>query len=203
MKTPPHRRDHYSPILNHPITAGCEWSELPKIGTIRVAQRAGPNSAGKGHTGPNVIIIEFIIFVVSSGLFYSGRFREHLWAWAIAGAVATGSSLLFFYDLYEKLQAHPEAPARVVRVVQRVPVIQHVSQPPALSKPGNCRDDYPFFGRIFGREARWSLFGLRRRHGARRQGRQISSDGLDDAAVDAWASGTPPRGPGRPAGRCP
>ncbi len=99
-----------------------------------------------------MIIIEFIVFVVSSGLFYSGRFRHHMWAVAIAGGIATISSLLFFYDLYEKLQTRTEAPVKVVRQLVRVPVVQHVSQPPALSKPEDCRKDYPFFARIFGDE---------------------------------------------------
>ena len=104
-----------------------------------------------------MIVFEFIIFVVSSGLFYSPRFRHHIWAVVIAGAVATGSSLLFFYDLYEKMQAHPEAPVKVVRQLVRVPVIQHVSQPPSLSKPENCRDEYPFFARVFDREGTTEL----------------------------------------------
>lgn len=137
-----------------------------------------------------VIIIEFVIFVVSSGLFYSGRFRHHIWAVIIAGAIATGSSVLFFYDLYEKLQAHPEAPARVVRVVQRVPVVQHVSQPPALSKPGNCRDEYPFFARIFAREGTTELAFTVSADGTVREVKIVKSSGhdsLDDAAKECVA----------------
>ena len=99
-----------------------------------------------------MVVVEFVIFVVSSGLFCSGRFRHHLWAVLIAGAVATGSSLLFGYDLVERLLVHTEAPVKVVKQVVRVPVVQRVSQPPALSKPENCRDDYPFFARVFGDE---------------------------------------------------
>ena len=137
-----------------------------------------------------MIIIEFIIFVVSSGLFCSARFRHHIWAWAIAGAVATGSSLLFFYDLYEKMQAHPEAPARVVRVVQRVPVIQHVSQPPALSRPENCRDDYPFFARVLDREGTTELAFMVSADGTVRDVKVVKSsghEGLDDAATECVA----------------
>ncbi|MBL6852462.1 MAG: energy transducer TonB [Alphaproteobacteria bacterium] len=137
-----------------------------------------------------MIIIEFVIFVVSSGLFYSGRFRHHIWAVIIAGAIATGSSVLFFYDLYEKLQAHPEAPARVVRVVQRVPVVQHVSQPPALSKPGNCRDEYPFFARIFAREGTTELAFTVSADGTVREVKIVKSSGhdsLDDAAKECVA----------------
>jgi TonB family protein len=137
-----------------------------------------------------VFVIELIIFVISSGLFYSGRFRHHIWAVVIAGAIATGSSLLFFYDLYEKLQAHPQAPVRVVRVVQRVPVILHVSQPPALSKPENCRDDYPFFARVFGRKGTSELAFTVSADGTVRDikiAKSSGSSGLDDAAVDCVA----------------
>jgi len=131
-----------------------------------------------------VIIVEFVIFVVSSGLFYSGRFRDHLWAVLIAGAIATGSSLLFFYDVYEKLQVHTEATVKVVKV--RVPVVQHVSQPPALSKQENCRDDYPFFARVFGREGTTELAFTVSADGTVRDvkvAKSSGSDGLDDAAV--------------------
>jgi protein TonB len=137
-----------------------------------------------------VIIIEFIIFVVSSGLFYSGRFRHHIWAVVIAGAIATGSSVLFFYDLYEKLQAHPEAPIRIVKVERRVPVIQHVSQPPALSKPENCRDDYPFFARVFEREGTTELAFTVSVDGTVRDIKVAKSSGhgtLDDAAKECVA----------------
>jgi protein TonB len=142
------------------------------------------------QAGADVIVIEFVVFVVSSGLFYSGRFRHHLWAVVIAGAIATGSSILFFYDLYEKLEAHPEAPVRVVKQVVQVPVIRHVSQPPALSRPENCRDDYPFFGRIFGREGTTELAFTVSADGTVRDvkiARSSGSDGLDDAAVKCVA----------------
>jgi TonB family protein len=137
-----------------------------------------------------VIVIEFVIFVVSSGLFYSGRFRHHLWALVIAGAIATGSSLLFFYDLYEKLQAQPQAPVKVVKEVLRVPVIQHVSQPPVLSKPENCRDHYPFFARVFEREGTTELAFTVSADGTVRDikvTKSSGSDGLDDAAKECVA----------------
>jgi TonB family protein len=134
-----------------------------------------------------VIIIEFIVFVVSSGLFYNQSFRHRLWAVLIAGGIATGSSLLFFYDLYEKLEARPEAPVRVVRQVVRVPVVQHVSQPPALSKPEDCRNDYPFFARVFDREGTTELAFTVSADGTVRDvkvAKSSGSDGLDDAAVE-------------------
>jgi TonB family protein len=139
-----------------------------------------------------VIVIEFVIFVVSSGLFYSARFRHHLWAVVVAGAIATGSSILFFYDVYEKMQARTEAPVKVVRDVVRVPVpvIQHISQPPAPSKSENCRKDYPFFARVFEREGTTELAFVVSADGTVRDVKVTSSsgfDGLDDAAMKCVA----------------
>jgi TonB family protein len=142
--------------------------------------------------GPGVIVIEFVIFVVSSGLFYSARFRHHLWAVLVAGAIATGSSVLFLYDVYEKMQAHTEAPVKVVRDVVRVPVpvIQHVSQPAAPSRAENCRKDYPFFARVFAREGTTELAFIVSADGTVRDVKVTASsgfDGLDDAAVKCVA----------------
>jgi protein TonB len=133
-----------------------------------------------------VIIIEFIVFVVSSGVFYRQSFHHRIWAVVIAGAVATGSSLLFFYDLYEKLETPPQAPV-VIKQVVRVPVVQHVSRPPALSKPENCRDDYPFLSRVLGDEGTTEL-GFTVMADGTLSGIKVtkSSDSgrLDDAAVE-------------------
>lgn len=134
-----------------------------------------------------MIIIEFIIFVVSSGLFCSANFRHRLWAVVFAGAIATGSSLLFFYDLYEKLTVHAQAPVKVVKQVVRVPVVQHVSRPPSLTKPENCRDDYPFFARIFDREGTTELAFTVLADGTVGNVKIVKSSGseaLDDSAVD-------------------
>jgi protein TonB len=131
-----------------------------------------------------VIVIEFIIFVVSSGVFYRQSFHHRIWAVLIAGAVATGSSLLFFYDLYEKLEAKPQAP--VVKVV-RVPVTQHVSRPPALSKTENCAENYPFWSRILGDEGTTELAFQVLADGTVsgvKVSKSSGSDRLDDAAVD-------------------
>jgi protein TonB len=133
-----------------------------------------------------VIVVEFLIFVVSSGLFCSANFRHRLWAVLIAGAIASGLSLLFVYDLYEKLTAHPQAPVKVVKLV-RVPVVQHVSRPPSLTKPENCRDDYPFFARVFDREGTTELAFTVLADGTVSNVRVAKSSGfdsLDDAAVD-------------------
>lgn len=133
-----------------------------------------------------MIVIEFIVFVVSSGVFYRQSFHHRIWAVVIAGAVATGSSLLFFYDLYEKLEAKPQAPVvKVMRVP--VPVVEHVSRPPALSKPENCRDDYPFLSRVLGQEGTTELSFTVQADGTL-SGMKVSnssgSDRLDDAAMD-------------------
>jgi TonB family protein len=130
-----------------------------------------------------VIVFEFIVFVVSSGVFYRQSFHHRIWAVIIAGAVATGSSLLFFYDLYEKMEAKPSAP--VVKVV-KVPVIQHVSRPPQLSKPENCSDDYPFWARIFSDEGTTELAFTVAADGTVngvKVTKSSNSDRLDDAAI--------------------
>ena len=149
------------------------------------------NAPGKvraeSRLGARVIVIEFIIFVVSSGVFYRQSFHHRIWAVVIAGAVATGSSLLFFWDLYEKMEAKPQAP--VVKVM-RVPVMSHVSRPPALSKAENCRDDYPFFARIFSDEGTTELSFLVAADGTVsdvKVSKSSGSDRLDDAAVDCVA----------------
>lgn len=133
-----------------------------------------------------MIVIEFIIFVVSSGVFYRQSFHHRIWAVIIAGAVATGSSLLFFYDLYEKMEAKPQAPVvKVVRV--NVPVVQHVSRPPELSKPQNCRDNYPFLARVLGQEGTTELALKVMADGTVsdvKVSKSSGSDRLDDAAVD-------------------
>ncbi|MEI9932482.1 MAG: energy transducer TonB [Rhizomicrobium sp.] len=106
------------------------------------------------------------------------------------GRVATASSLLFFYDLYEKLEVKTEAPVKVVRQTVRVPVIQRVSQPPSLSKPENCRDDYPFFARVFSREGTTELAFTVAADGTVNDvkiAKSSGSDGLDDAAKDCVA----------------
>jgi TonB family protein len=134
-----------------------------------------------------VIVIEFVVFVVSSGLFYSGRFRHHLWAVLIAGGIATGSSLLFFYELYEKLEMRTEASVKVVKEVVRVPVVQHISRPPALSKPENCRADYPLIARIFDQEGTTELAFQVMADGTLsgiKVTKSSGSDRLDDAAID-------------------
>lgn len=134
-----------------------------------------------------MVVVEFVIFVVSSGLFCSGRFRHHLWAVIVAGVIATGSSLLFVYDFAERMLVHTEAPVKVVKQVVRVPVVQRVSQPPALPRPENCRDDYPFFARILDREGTTELAFQVLADGTVNGVKITKSsgyDGLDDAAKD-------------------
>ncbi|MDE2133739.1 MAG: energy transducer TonB [Alphaproteobacteria bacterium] len=103
-----------------------------------------------------MIIIEFLVFVVSSGLFFNERFRGNRYAWLTAGAVATASSLLFVYHLGAMFTVHAAVPPpRIVKV--RVPVLQKISQPPSLSKAGDCHGDYPFWARLFGTEGTTEL----------------------------------------------
>ena len=137
-----------------------------------------------------MIVVEFIIFVVSSGLFCSQNFRHRLWAVIVAGVIATGSSLLFIYDFAERMLVHTEAPVKVVRQTVRVPVLQRVSQPPALSKPENCRDDYPFLSRVLGDEGTSELsftVGADGTVSAIKVAKSSGSDRLDDAAKDCVA----------------
>lgn len=134
-----------------------------------------------------MIVVEFIVFVVSSGLFCSQNFRHRLWAVIVAGVIATGSSLLFIYDFAERMLVRTEAPVKVVRQVVRVPVMQRISQPPALSRPENCRDDYPFFARILDREGTTELAFQVLADGTVNGVKITKSsgyDGLDDAAKD-------------------
>jgi TonB family protein len=136
-----------------------------------------------------VIVVEFVIFVVSSGLFCSESFRHRLWAVLVAGAIATGSSLLFVYDFAERMLVHTEAPVKVVRQTVRVnvPVVQRVSQPAALSKPENCAGDYPFFARMLGHEGTTELAFTVAADGTLSGitvAKSSGYDGLDDAAKD-------------------
>jgi len=134
-----------------------------------------------------VIIIEFLVFVASSGLFFSERFRHRLWPVLIAGGIATASSLLFVYDVAEKLTGHAEAPVKVVKQVVRVPVVQKLNEPPSLSKPQSCRDDYPFWARVFEREGVSELSFMVLADGTVSDVKVAKSSGseeLDDAAAD-------------------
>ena len=137
-----------------------------------------------------MIVIEFLIFVISSGLFCNSRFRGNITAVLIAGAIATGSSLLFVYDVGAKLAFHPEAPVKVVKQVVRVPVLQKITQLPSLSKPQDCHDDYPFWARMFGHEGTTELAFQVHADGTV-DGVTVAKtsgyDGLDDAAVDCVA----------------
>ena len=137
-----------------------------------------------------MIVIEFLIFVVSSGLFCNSRFRGNITAVLIAGAIATGSSLLFVYDVGAKLAFHPEAPVKVVKQVVRVPVLQKITQLPSLSKPQDCHDDYPFWARMFGHEGTTELAFQVHADGTVdgvTVAKSSGFDGLDDAAVDCVA----------------
>ena len=133
------------------------------------------------------IVVEFIVFVVSSGLFCSSKFRHQMWAVIVAGSIAVGSSLLFAYGMYERLMVPTDAPVKVVKQVVQVPVIQRVSRPPSLAKPQSCRDDYPFFARILGHEGTTEVAFTVLADGTVTNAKVAKTsgyDGLDDAALD-------------------
>lgn len=91
-----------------------------------------------------MIILEFLIFVVSSGLFCSEKFRGHVWAVIVAGALATGSSLLFAYDLGARLTGHEKEPPVVTKIIRQTVVkTVQTSQPASAGKPHNCLAEYP------------------------------------------------------------
>lgn len=135
-----------------------------------------------------MIVLEFLIFVASSGLFCNNRFRHSWTAVLIAGAVATGSSLLFVYDLAERyLAPHPAPQVKLVKQIVRVPVVQKLSQPPALAHEVDCRKEYPFFARLFGDEGTTSLAFIVRSDGTLTDLKVTQSSGserLDTAALD-------------------
>jgi len=91
-----------------------------------------------------MIVIEFLVFVVSSGLFCSERFRTKLWAVLSAGAIATGSSLLFVYDMGARLTGHTDQPPVITKIVRQVVMQPAPSSPPASAgKPHTCAEEYP------------------------------------------------------------
>jgi TonB family protein len=134
-----------------------------------------------------MIVLEFIVFVVSSGLFCSNRFRGNITVVIIAGMLATGSSLLFLYDLGLKASGHAGPPTvQIVKQVVRIPVLQQISQPPSLSAPQDCHDRYPFWSRLWGQEGTTSLVFNVLADGTVNDVKVAQSSGserLDDAAV--------------------
>ena len=134
-----------------------------------------------------MIIIEFLVFVISSGLFFNERFRHNLYAWLTAGVLATASSVLFVYHMGIVLTGNAAAPVPVKIVKERVAVLQKISQPPSLSKPEDCHDDYPFWSRLWGQEGTTDLTLLVRADGTVdgvKVAQSSGSDRLDDAAVE-------------------
>lgn len=133
-----------------------------------------------------MIVLEFLVFVVSSGLFCSERFRHRFWAMMVAGAIATGSSLLFVYDLGMRLMEKPEAP-QVKVVKQVVHDVERITQPPALPGPQDCRARYPWIARILGEEGTTGLVFDVHADGTVDNvtvGQSSGYERLDDAAVD-------------------
>lgn len=126
-----------------------------------------------------MIILEFIVFVVSSGLFCSEKFRHHIWAVIVAGAIATGSSLLFVYDLGAKLTGHEKEPPVITKIVkQQVVKTVQTSQPASVGKTHNCLADYPVESLNRGETGRTVL------------GFKILTDGTVDAIKVLTSSGS-------------
>ncbi len=79
---------------------------------------------------------------------------------------------------------------KIVKQVVKVPVVERISRPPALSKPENCRDDYPFLARVFGQEGTTELAFQVMADGTVsgvKVATSSGSDRLDDAAVECVA----------------
>jgi len=92
-----------------------------------------------------MIVIEFLVFVITSGLFFSEKFRHHIWAVVIAGVVATGSSLLFAYDFGVKLAGHAKEPPVITKIVKQTVIKTVAPSTPAeaAGKPHKCDSFYP------------------------------------------------------------
>jgi len=141
-----------------------------------------------------MIAVEFIIFIISSGLFCSERFRGNLTAMLVAGAIATGSSLMFAVDLGIRLMARADPPPAQVKIVKQivrvpvpVPVVQKVNEPPSLPKAEDCHHYYPWLSQVFGDDGSTGLTFDVHADGTvgNVQVSQTSGSGrLDDAAID-------------------
>lgn len=138
-----------------------------------------------------MIVIEFVVFVVSSGLFYNERFRHNIWAWIFAGGIATASSLLFVYHLVAmfafEAPAQQTAPAKIQKQIVQVPVPEKINRTPEASGRQDCRDDYPLWSRIWGQEGTTVLSFLVRADGLVKDVKVTQSSGydrLDDAATE-------------------
>jgi TonB family protein len=91
-----------------------------------------------------MIVIEFLVFVISSGLFFNERFRHRLWAVIAAGAIATGSSILFVYDLGANLAGHDKEPPVITRIIKQEVVKEaKTTKPASVGKPHTCAEQYP------------------------------------------------------------
>lgn len=125
-----------------------------------------------------MIFIEFLVFVISSGLFCSERFRGNIYAFLTAGVLATASSLLFVYHIGVTMMVHAAEPMPVKIVKERVAVLQKISQPPSLSKPQDCHDDYPFWAKLLSQEGTTDLT------------LQVHADGTVSGVTVAQSSGS-------------
>lgn len=142
-----------------------------------------------------MIAVEFAVFVISSGVFYSERFRKNLFAVIAAGVLAAASSLLFFWHLGERMLHKPETPPiQIVRqiVEKKVPVMPADTDPTIVGTPKDCRDFYPLWSRLRGDEGVTVLDFTVRADGTVADAKVVGSSGsqrMDEAAVEcvsAW-----------------
>lgn len=129
-----------------------------------------------------MIVLEFIIFVVSSGLFCSERFRHHIWAVIVAGAIATGSSLLFFYHAGVKMMGKEPEPTVITKIVRETiekPILPSHPVSVPKDKPHTCGAEfYPAESLSKGEEGNTKL------------NIRVLTDGTVDAVTVATTSGS-------------
>lgn len=85
-----------------------------------------------------MIVIEFLLFVFSSGLFCRKKFRRNLWAKYLAGGIATVSSFLFVIHAFDPsaLNWFPTKPAAAAKsAVTTSPPASHPAQQVYLPAP--------------------------------------------------------------------
>lgn len=126
-----------------------------------------------------MIVLEFIIFVVSSGLFCSEKFRNHIWAVIVAGLIATGSSVLFAYDLGARMMGHEKEPPVITKfITQTVTKPGQTADPTTVGKAHTCENQYPDESLRKGEE------------GVTRVGFKVLADGTVDKVAVIQTSGS-------------
>jgi TonB family protein len=140
-----------------------------------------------------MVAVEFVVFVASSGLFFSERFRHNLWAVITAGVIATASSLLFLWHLGDMMAGRqPTPPVQIIKQVVEKPVPAPDTDPAIIGKPRDCKELYPFWSRLIGDTGTTKLAFKVVGDGTVAEAKVLESSGserLDRAAVEcvsAW-----------------